>query len=174
MMNDLLQIGRIIGTHGIKGEVTVFPLTDDPRRFSILKDCYLMKEDDASKVPAMAVSAKYSNSRVILRLEGIDDRDAALALKGRIIAVSRENAVKLAPGSYFICDIIGSRMIDDDSGETLGILGDILQTGSSDIYVVKRENQKDLLLPAIKEVIKAIDIASMTIRVHLIDGLLDL
>ena len=174
MINDLLQIGRIIGTHGIKGEVTVFPLTDDPRRFSILKECFLMKDADTAKTPAMAVGAKYSNNRVILRLEGVDDRDAAMALKGRTIAVDRENAVKLPPGTYFICDLIGSRVIDDDSGEQIGILGDILQTGSSDIYTVKRENQKDLLLPAIKEVIKAIDIASTTIRVHLIDGLLDL
>lgn len=174
MMNDLLQIGRIIGTHGIKGEVTVFPLTDDPRRFSILKDCFLTKEGDASNVPAIAVSARYSNSRVILRLEGVDDRDAALALKGRTIAVNRENAVKLSPGSYFICDLIGSKVIDNDSNEILGVLGDILQTGSSDIYVVKRENQKDLLLPAIKEVVKEIDLASTTIRVHLLDGLLDL
>jgi len=172
-MNDLLQIGRIVGTHGIKGEVSVYPLTDDPRRFSILKDCFLLTENNKTKTAAKAVGARYSNSKVILKFDGIDDRDAALALKGRFIAVTRENAVKLAPGTYFICDLIGCMVTCEESGE-LGIISDVLQTGANDIYVVKRENNKDLLIPVIKDVIKDIDLQNRTIRVHLLDGLLDL
>ncbi len=172
-MNDLLQIGRIVGTHGIKGEVSVYPLTDDPRRFSILDDCFLVTENNKAKTSAKAMGAKYSNNKVILKLDGIEDRDAALALKGRFIAVTRDKAVKLAPNSYFICDLVGCAVIDDESGE-LGTLADVLQTGASDVYVVKREKNKDLLIPAIKEVIKEVDLPSRTIRVHLLDGLLDL
>ncbi len=173
MRNDLLQIGRIIGTHGIRGEVKVYPLTDDPRRFSVLSDCFLMSEGSTSKVQAKALQARYSNAKVILKLDGVDDRDTAVALKGKIIAVTRENAVKLKPGTYFICDLIGCKVIDDKQGE-LGTIADILQTGASDIYVVKRENAKDLLIPAIKQIIDEIDIPSETVRVHLIEGLLDL
>jgi len=172
-MNDLLQIGRIVGTHGIKGEVSVYPLTDDPRRFSILDDCFLVTENNKAKTSAKAMGAKYSNNKVILKLDGIEDRDAALALKGRFIAVTRDKAVKLAPNSYFICDLVGCAVIDDESGE-LGTLADVLQTGASDVYVVKREKNKDLLIPAIKEVIKEVDLPSRTIWVHLLDGLLDL
>lgn len=172
-MNDLLHIGRIVGTHGIKGEVSVYPITDDPRRFSLLKDCFLLTENKPAKTSAKATGVKYSNNKVILKLDGIDDRDAALALKGRYIAVTRDNAVKLAPDSYFICDLVGCTVIDDESGE-LGTLADVLQTGASDIYVVKREKNKDLLIPAIKEVVKGVDLSSRTIHVRLLDGLLDL
>ena len=173
-MNDLLQIGRIVGVHGVQGELTVYPLTDDPKRFSILKDCFLVTEGKAALINAQAVHARYTNDRVILQLAGIEDRDQALALKGKFIAVTRDQAVKLAPDTYFICDLIGCSVTDDESGE-LGTLADVLQTGgANDIYVVKRENQKDLLIPAIKGVVNEIDIQARTIRVHLLDGLLDL
>lgn len=172
-MDDLLFIGRILGTHGVKGEVSVFPLTDDPKRFSILKDCILVTESPAKKINIIAKNARYSNSKVILKLDGIDDCDAALALKGKYIAVTRDKAVKLAPNTYFICDMIGCRVMDEENGE-LGILSDVLQTGARDVYVIKRAKDKDLLIPAIKDVIKDIDLQAKVIHVHLLDGLLDL
>lgn len=182
-MESLLHIGRIVGTHGVKGEVNVFPLTDDPKRFSILKDCFLTNEKNTSMTDAKAVSARYFKNKVILKLDGIDDCDSALALKGKYIAVSRENAVKLQPGSYFICDLIGCAVQDDELGE-LGTISDVLETGANDIYVVKRKEsgstgnaakkEKDLLIPAIKQIIKNVDITSRTVTVHLMEGLLDL
>ncbi len=172
-MKDLLRIGRIVGTHGIKGEVNVFPLTDDPKRFSVLQDCFLVSEIDNKRITIKAIGAKYSKNKVILKLEGIDDCDKALTLKGKYIEVSRENAVKLPRDSYFICDLIGCMVIDEAKGE-LGVLIDVLQTGASDIYIVKRDGLKDLLIPAIKEVVKEIDFEKMTITVKLLDGLLDL
>lgn len=182
-MESLLHIGRIVGTHGVKGEVNVFPLTDDPKRFSILKDCFLTNEKNTSMADAKAVSARYFKNKVILKLDGVDDCDSALALKGRYIAVSRENAVKLQPGSYFICDLIGCTVMDDVMGE-LGTLIDVLETGANDIYIVKRKKsdaadsaakkEKDLLIPAIKQIVKNVDITSRIITVHLMEGLLDL
>ena len=172
-MEDLLHIGRIVGTHGVKGEVHVFPLTDDPKRFSALEDCILVTETPSKKINIRAKGARYSNSKVILKLEGIDDCDAALALKGRYIAVTRDNAVKLAPGTYFICDLIGCKVISDETGE-LGILSDVLQTGASDVYVIKREKARDLLVPAIKDVVRHINLQQKIIHVHLLEGLLDL
>lgn len=172
-MNDLLHIGRIVGTHGIKGEVNVYPLTDDPKRFSILEDCFLVTENNSTKTNIKAKGAKYSNNKVILKLDGIDDGDAALALKGRYIAVTRDKAVKLEPDSYFICDLVGCNVIDEQTGE-LGALQDVLQTGASDVYIIKRAGKKDLLIPAIKEVIKEVNLETRIIRVKLLDGLLDL
>lgn len=172
-MKDLLQIGRIVAAHGVKGEVTVFPLTDDPKRFSVLNDCFLISETDKKRIAIKATGARYSNAKVILKFENIEDRDQANALKGKIIEVTRENAVKLEPGSYFICDLIGCVVVDEETGE-LGVLNDVLQTGASDIYVVKRNGAKDLLIPAIKEVVKSVDIDNMVINVKLLEGLLDL
>lgn len=172
-MNDLLQIGRITGSHGVRGEVSVYSLTDDPRRFSVLKDCFLVTEDFSSKVPMKASRARIAADKVLLKLEGVDDRDAADALKGRYLAVTRENAVRLKPDTYFICDLIGCTVVDEEAG-TLGVIADILQNGATDIYVVKRENAKDLLLPAIRQVVREVDIASGIVRVRLLEGLLDL
>lgn len=172
-MDDLLYIGRISGTHGVRGEVSVFPLTDDPKRFSVLEDCILVTETPSKKINIKAKSARYSNNKVILKLDGIDDCDAALALKGKYIAVTRDKAVKLAPDTYFICDLIGCKVIDDENGE-LGMLSDVLQTGARDVYIIKRAKDKDLLIPAIKDVVKDIDLQDRIIHVHLLDGLLDL
>jgi len=173
IMDDLLIIGRIVGTHAIKGEVNVYPLTDDPKRFSILDECFLVTETKTNKTSMRATNAKYSNNKVILKFEGIDDCDKALSIKGKYIAVTRDKAVKLPSDSYFICDLIGCVVIDDIEGR-LGILHDVLQTGASDVYTIKRDGQKDLLIPAIKDVIKEIDLEGRIIKVHLLDGLLDL
>lgn len=172
-MNDLLIIGRITGTHGVRGEVNVFPLTDDPKRFSVLKDCFLMTDNDSKRVGISIKGVKYFKNKVILQIDGIENREDALKAKGKYLAVTRDQAVKLEPGSYFICDLIGSVVIDETEGE-LGILDDVLQTGASDIYIVKRNGLKDLLIPAIKEVIKEINLETHEIHVHLLEGLLDL
>ncbi len=172
-MNDLLQIGRITGSHGVRGEVSIYSLTDDPRRFSVLKDCFLVTEDFSLKVPMKASHARIAAGKVLLKLEGVDDRDAADALKGRYLAVTRENAVQLKPDTYFICDLIGCAVVDEE-GARLGVIADVLQNGATDIYVVKRENAKDLLLPAIREVVREVDVASGIVRVRLLEGLLDL
>ena len=108
-----------------------------------------------------------------MQIDGVENREDALKIKGKYMAVTRDKAIKLEPGSYFICDLVGSTVIDDKEGE-LGILDDVLQTGASDIYIVKRNGLKDLLIPAIKEVIKEINLEKHVIRVHLLDGLLDL
>ncbi|MHB1483881.1 MAG: ribosome maturation factor RimM [Saccharofermentanales bacterium] len=172
-MKDLLIIGRITGTHGVRGEVNVFPLTDDPKRFSVLKDCFMLADIDSKRTSVIVKGVKYFKNKVILQIDGIDNCEDALKTKGKYLAVTRDQAIKLEPGSYFICDLIGSVVIDDVEGE-LGILDDVLQTGASDIYIVKRPGLKDLLIPAIKEIIKEINLESREIHVHLLDGLLDL
>lgn len=148
-MKDFLSIGQIINTHGIKGEVKVYPLTDDVKRFKKLKTIYL---DDALKEVDWC---KLQNDRVILKINGIDTLDDAVKLKQKYIYVKREDAVELKKGSYFIADIIGCS-VHDENGTDLGVISDVIKTGSNDVYVVK--GSSELLVPALKDVVTDMDV----------------
>lgn len=169
-MYEYLQIGEIVNTHGIKGEVKVLPLTDDPGRFNVLKWAYLDRGGNLEKLKIQGV--KHSKSAVILKFAGIDTVEAAEALKGSFLQVDRKNAVKLPDDSYFICDIIGSS-VQDMSGAVLGTLEDVLQTGSNDVYVVRKDGGGQLLLPALKSVIREISVENGIIKVIIPEGLAD-
>jgi 16S rRNA processing protein RimM len=164
---DYLQVGKIVNTHGIKGEVKVIPLTDDPERFHKLKWVFLEKNSKHEKVDIE--SLKFIKSTVIVKLKGIDDMTAAEGLKETYMLIDREHAVKLPKDSFFIFDLIGCEVFNDQ-GEKLGILSNILKTGSNDVYVVKGED-KELLVPALKSVVKDISIEDKKIVVTLPEGL---
>ncbi len=169
----MLKIGRIAGTHGVRGEMTVLPLTDDPRRFSALESVSIIEESGEELGSRRVEGVRYFKDRVIIRLEGISDMDAAMRLKSKFLAVDRDHAVKLPRDSYFICDIIGCA-VRDEGGETLGVISDVLQTGANDIYVIARSGLRDLLVPAIKSVVLGVDLEERRVTVRLPDGILDL
>ena len=169
--NDYLQVGVITSTHGIKGEVKVFPTTDDAGRFKELRHVIL----DAGKeqIPLEVQNVKFFKQFVILKFQDVDDINEIEPYKGKSLYVTRENAVKLKKNEYFIADLIGLKMISDE-GEDLGELTDVLQTGANDVYVISKEGADDILLPAIKDCVKQVDIEGGTMQVHLLDGLRDL
>lgn len=167
-MEDLLQVGVITTTHGVRGEVKVFPTTDDPARFKKLKNVIL--DTGKEKIDLEVAGVKFFKNMVILKFKGIDDINDVEKYRKKSLYVTRENAVKLKKNEYFIADLIGLK-VESDEGEDLGILSDVLQTGANDVYVLSKEGEDDILLPAIKECVKEVDIENGTILVHLLPGL---
>lgn len=170
MGEDLLQIGVITSTHGIRGEVKVFPTTDDNNRFKQLKDCFIEYKNEM--IPVKAKGCKFFKNMVILQFEGIDNINDIEKYKQCGIYVDRKHAVPLEKGEYFITDLIGMQVFSDD-GKDLGILKEVIPTGANDVYVVVDENDKELLLPAIKECILLVDMEHRMMRIHLMKGLVD-
>jgi 16S rRNA processing protein RimM len=168
-MYEYLQIGKIVNIHGIKGEIKLIPLTDDPRRFDELDWVYIEKD---GLLKHRIESVKYFKGSVILKLEGIDTPEAAAAYRDDFLLVDRANAVKLPEDSFFVCDILGSRVFDEN-GTEIGELLDVLQTGSNDVYVVKGESGKEILIPALKSVVRNISPEQKRIDVVIPKGLLD-
>ena len=169
-MEQRFQVGVITSTHGVRGEVKVFPTTDDASRFKKLKKVLLDtgKED----VELEITSVKFFKNMVILKFKGIDDMDTANKYRQKSLYVTRENAVKLKKNEYFIADLIGMAVTSDE-GEDLGTIEDVLQTGANDVYVIAKDGE-EILLPAIKDCIKEVDIEAGTMTVHLLAGLRDI
>ena len=167
-MEDLLQVGVITSTHGIRGEVKVFPTTDDPNRFRKLKQVIL--DTGKEQLEMEIASVKFFKNQVIVKFKGIDDINDVEKYRKAGIYVTRENAIPLGENEYFIADLIGLRVISDDE-EELGVIDDVPQTGANDVYIVKKEQTPDLLIPAIKDCIKNVNIEEGTMIVHLLPGL---
>jgi len=167
-----LEIGKIVNTHGVKGEIKAIPLTDNPRRFFALKWAYIGTEDDNLRKYSFE-KVKLHKNVVIIKFKEISSMTEAEQLKDNFIKVDRENAVKLPEDTFFICDIIGCEVLDEDTGNKLGIVSEVLQTGSNDVYVVKSHNTKEILIPALKTVVKKVSIEERKIWVKLPLGLLD-
>ena len=165
---EMLEIGQIVNTFGVKGMVKIVPYTDDIKRFDELKEIYVVLKDKKTKYEIEEI--KYHKNMVLAKLKNIDTINEAELLKQASVRIERKDAVKLEKNTYFIVDLIGAKVVTDEQVE-LGSLIDIFNTGSNDIYVIKDELGKQTLLPAISEVIKNIDIESKVITVHLIKGL---
>lgn len=168
-MQGNLEIGQIVNTFGIKGFVKVNPFVDDILRFDDLKKVYLKRNKELKEMKVEEV--KYHKNMVLLKLKGIDRVEEAELLRNSYLEVDRENAIELQEGEYFIADLLGINVFTED-GNSLGKLEDIFNTGSNDIYVVKTEEGKQILLPAISEVIKEINLTESKIVVHLLEGLI--
>lgn len=169
-MENLLQVGAITSTHGIKGEVKVFPTTDDVNRFKKLKEVVL--DTGKEQITLQIQGVKFFKQFVILKFKGIDNINDIEKYKGKSLFVTRENAVKLEKDEYFIADILGST-VEDEDGNILGTLKDVIVTGANDVYVVENEVGKELLFPAIKECVLNVDVEQSKITVHIMPGLLD-
>ncbi len=169
-MEQLLQVGIIAQTHGIKGEVKVFPTTDDAMRYKKLKEV-IVKRNQTEEV-LIIQSVKFFKKFVIVKFKDIDDINEVLAYKGESLYVTREQAVPCHEDEYFIADLLELRVIDEEE-ESLGILTDVIQTGANDVYVITLENGKECLIPAIKECILKIDVKAGIMQVKLLEGLLE-
>lgn len=168
-MQDNLEIGQIVNTFGIKGFVKVNPFVDDISRFDYLGKVYIKKQKLLKELEVEEV--KYHKNMVLVKFKGIDKVEDAETLRNSYLEVDRENAIELEEGAYFIADLLGLEVFTDE-GKLLGKIDDIFNTGSNDIYVVKDELGKQILLPAISEVIKEINIEQGKIIVHLLEGLI--
>ena len=167
-MTKYLEIGQIVNTFGIKGMVKVKPFTDNIERFNNLEKIYIKNKSGQTEYKIQEV--KYHKNMVLIKFEGIENPEQADLLRNSYLIVDREKEEPLEPGRYYIVDMIGLDVFTDDN-EYLGKLEDIYNTGSNDIYVVKNELGKQVLLPAIEDVIKNIDMDNKKVIVHLIPGL---
>ena len=162
------RVGVITSTHALKGDVKVFPTTGDPARFKQLKEAFIL--DGESYVPVRVVKASFFKQFVILHFEGKDSIEEVENLVKKELYVDRAHAVPLEEGEYYISDLLGLQVWDDDTGSLLGELSDVLQTGANDVYVV-RGGAGEILIPVIPACIRNVDIAGGTVRVHLLPGL---
>lgn len=169
-MEDLLQVGIITTTHGVNGEVKVFPTTDDPARFKKLKQVIL--DTGREKISLTVTQVRFFKNLVILKFKDYDNINDVEKWKSKGLYVTRENAVKCEEGEYFIADLVGMSVVSDE-GEALGELSEVLSTGANDVYVVTKAGERDLLLPAIRECILSIDMDARVMKVHVMDGLRD-
>ncbi len=168
MAEDYFRVGVIANTHGIKGEVKVFPTTEDPSRFQGMKRIVLDTGDE--KLVWEVASARYFKNMVILKFRGIDDINDVEKYKGMDLLVPREDAIPLEEGEYYIADIIGAR-VETEDGTFFGELRDVLQTGANDVYVVDHEG-REVLLPVIADCVLDRDLEKKVVTVHIMEGLL--
>jgi 16S rRNA processing protein RimM len=155
-MEELLAVGKIVNTHGLKGEVKVISLSDDDTRFKKLKDVYI----DGKK--EKIIGFKLQPGRVVLKIEGVETIEEAQKLKNKLIEVTRENAIKLPNDTYFVADLIGCTIYDEDKND-LGKIFDVLFTGSNDVYWVK--GKKELLIPVLKDIVLDINIETKSVTI---------
>ncbi len=168
-MEQLLKIGVITSTHGVRGEVKVFPTTDDSARFRELRSVFL---DTGGELLTLEIqSVKFFRQFVILKFKGIDNMNDIEKYKRCPLLVDREHAVPLEEDEYFIADMLGMEVITEN-GEKLGRLKDVIETGANDVYVVHSEAHGEVLLPAIKDCILDVDVENQKMKVHLMEGLI--
>ena len=170
-MEDLLQVGIITSTHGVRGEVKVYPTTDDPRRFRRLKEVVL--DTGKEKMNLEIEGVKFFKQFVILKFKGLDNINDIEKYRQKSLYVTRKNAVRLQRDEYFIADLIGLKVQDED-GKELGTVKDVIEPGRNEVYEVEMADGKSLLLPAIKQCILNVDVENGTMQVHVLEGLLDL
>ncbi|MBR4706672.1 MAG: 16S rRNA processing protein RimM [Pseudobutyrivibrio sp.] len=171
-MEDLYQVGAITQTHGIKGEVKVFPLTDDISRFKNMKNLLLDAGKEGYKTLEVE-SVRQQKNIVILKFKGIDNINDIEKYKGHGLFVTKENRVALKNDEYFIADLIGVKVyLDTDKDTVFGIISDVLQTGANDVYEIEMTDGKSVLVPAIKDCILDVDVENDRVEIHLLDGLL--
>lgn len=168
-MEEYFEIGQIVNTSGLKGILKIKPFTDDIKKFSNLKTIYIKTKSGLTEFKIEQV--RYVKNMVMLKLAGIDTVEEAEKYRNLYIKILRDQEEELEEGSYYVVDILGCK-VNTDANQELGKIVDVFQTGSNDVYVVKDELGKQVLLPAIKDVIKKVDIKNKVITVHLLEGLL--
>lgn len=167
-MEQLLQVGVISSTHGVRGEVKVFPTTDDAKRFKKLK--HVILDTGREHLDLEVEGVKFFKQFVILKFKGIDNINDIEKYKGKSLLVTREHAVKLHRDEYFIADMIGLTVYTEDEKE-FGTLKDVLETGANDVYIIQSLQHGEVLVPAIKQCILDVDIENRSMKIHLLEGL---
>ncbi len=169
--DHLLRVGVISSTHGLRGEVKVYPTTDDPQRFKDLKTVIL--DADSELITLKIRGVRFFKNMVIVGFEEFTDISQVERLRNCDLLIRRDQAVKLEPNENFIADLIGLTVITDE-GKKFGILKDVMQTGANDVYVIDGPDGREYLFPAIPQCILNVDLEQETVTVHIMDGLLDL
>ena len=169
-MEQLLRVGVISSTHGVRGEVKVYPTTDEVNRFKKLKNVVLDTGKEHLKLEVSGV--KFFKNQVILKFKGIDNINDIEKYKGKDLLVNREDAVALEENENYVADLIDLKVVTDE-GQVLGVLAEVMETGANDVYVVETEDGKELLLPAIRDCILDVDLETEVMTVHILPGLLD-
>ena len=168
-MEAVLQVGVITTVHGVRGEVKVFPTTDDVNRFKKLKEVIL--DTGREKITLEIEGVKFFKQMVILKFKGIDTLDDVAKYRQAGLYVTRSNAVKLDRDEYFIADLIGVEVYDE-SDQLIGVLEDVIATGANDVYTIRMTDGRELLLPAIKQCVLDVDVQGRRMKVHVLEGLL--
>lgn len=169
-MEERFQVGVLTAPHGVRGEIKVYPTTDDPRRFKRLKEVIL---DTGREERILEIeSVKFFKQMVIVKFKGFDTPEEIAKYRQSSIFVTRENAVRLGRDEYFIADLMGLTILNEDNDQ-IGVLREVLETGANDVYVIDMTDGRELLLPAIKECILDVDVEGGQMKVHILDGLLD-
>lgn len=198
-MEEFFQVGIITSAHGVRGEVKVYPTTDDVKRFKRLKEVIVRsipedtgggkgvhgRDDSAGNSPQAATQVKalpdeileiegvkFFKQFAILKFKGIDTMEDAQKYRKRSLIVPRSKAVRLAKDEYFIADLIGLAVRNEDGAE-IGILNDVIETGANDVYSIRLHDGREFLLPAIKQCVLEVDVEGGFIRIHILEGLLD-
>lgn len=166
---DFVLIGLVRRAHGIKGEVTVEPVSDIPKRYEVLEAVLVRQGNEIHEVGVDSV--RWKGNLALVKLDGIDDRTGAEALRGAQIGVRKADVFPVPDGTYYVFDIIGSMVVGRSRGE-IGIVDDVLRTPANDVLVVKT-GSGEVLIPVVKSVVKCIDLQAKTIEIEEIEGLLD-
>lgn len=168
-MEDFFQVGIITSTHGLRGEVKVFPTTDDVKRFKRLQAVIL--DTGKERLDLEIETVKFFKQFVILKFKGIDNINEVEKYRKASLLVSRKNAVKLEKDEYFVADLTGLEVRDEDGGR-IGVLKDVLETGANDVYEIDLDDGRSLLLPAIKQCVLEVDVEAGFMRIHILEGLM--
>lgn len=167
MIKQFLECGEVVATHGIRGELRVYPWCDSPQVLASLKTVYFKKGEQAYTV----LRARVHKNIVLMELDGITTIEDAVPLRGKTVYLHRDDA-PLSDGEYFVQDLLGARVVDEDTGEEYGVLADVLQTGANDVYLIKK-GEREYLIPVIEQVVLHTDPEAGLIRIRPLPGLLD-
>ncbi|MDO4268188.1 MAG: ribosome maturation factor RimM [Eubacteriales bacterium] len=171
-MDDTLRVGVISSTHGVRGEVKVYPTTDDVNRFRKLKTV-ILDLGRGERMTLQVESVKFFKNMAILKFREFNNINEIEKYKGHDLLIERSQAVKLGPDENFIVDLIGLKVVTDE-GADFGVMKDVIRTGANDVYVIEGNDGKEYLFPAIKQCILNVDLETRQMTVHIMDGLLDL
>lgn len=170
---NFLSVGKVANTHGVRGELKIFPFTDFPEvRFAPGKELLFISPEDGTQLKVKVVSSREQKTVFVVKLEGFDNINQVEKYKGWDVKVPKEEAVEAEDNAYYFHEIIGCTVMTDE-GEELGVISDILTPGANDVWVVKRKGGKELLIPFIEDIVKDVNIAEKTVKIEVMEGLLD-
>lgn len=170
---NFLSVGKVANTHGVRGELKIFPFTDFPEvRFAKGKELLFISPEDGTQLKVKVVSSREQKTVFVVKLEGFDNINQVEKYKGWDVKVPKEEAVEAEDNAYYFHEIIGCTVTTDE-GEELGVISDILTPGANDVWVVKRKGGKELLIPFIEDIVKDVNIAEKTVKIEVMEGLLD-
>ena len=167
-MEQFLQVGVISSTHGIRGEVKVFPTTDDPMRFKKLKKVFL--DTGRERLELEVQSVRFFKQFAIVKFKGIDNINDIEKYKGKGIFVPREDAVPLDEDEYYIADLIGMEVFTEDGH--FGVVKDVIETGANEVYIVESDEHGEVLIPAIRQCVLDVNVEEKKMKIRLMDGLI--